>query len=126
MIKDRYALRTVLILAGATLALPASAHGAGIALIGLGGPLLLASYALLLVRALFFVPRRRRGRVVAMTLLAVPLCLLMMAGPFFIPVLDRLLLDFEVSWSLLVPPTLAVLGWILQNRISRGPGPARK
>ncbi|HLO95007.1 MAG TPA: hypothetical protein VK195_11860 [Burkholderiaceae bacterium] len=110
----------------AGLSTPAFAHGSGWFLVLVGGPLLLGLYGLLLIRAVFFLPPRRRGRVIGMTLLAAPLWLLVALGPLDVPVLERLLRDFEVAWSLLVPSVLAVLGWIMQNRIRRGPLPARK
>ncbi len=119
--------RAALLLVLATgLSTPAFAHGNGFFLVLVGGPLLLACYALLLIRALFFTPPRWRGRVIGMTLLAAPLWLLVALGPLGVPVLERLLGDFEVAWSLLVPLVLAALGWIMQNRIRRGHRPARK
>ncbi|MBB2485503.1 hypothetical protein H5407_09715 [Mitsuaria sp. WAJ17] len=108
------------------LSTPAFAHGSGLLLVLVGGPLLLACCALMLIRAVFFTPPRWRGRGIGMTLLAAPLGLLGAPGPLGVPVLERLLRDFEVAWSLLVPLVLAVLGWIMQNRIRRGLLPARK
>lgn len=116
----------LLMLLATGLSTPAFAHGSGLFLVLVGGPLLLGCYALLMIRALFFLPRRHRGRAVLMTLLAAPLWLLLALGPYGVPTLERLLRDYEVSWSLCVPLLLAILGWILQNRICRGPRPARK
>lgn len=118
--------RPALLLLASGLSLPAHAHGAGLLLVMVGLPLLLGLYALVLLRAAFFVPRPRRARALGLTLMLAPLWALLAGSPLLDYRLEIALREFEASWSLGVPLLLAVLSWHLQNRIIRAPRPRGK
>ncbi len=103
--------------AGATLSLPAWAHGRGLTLLVIGGPWLLCLVAVLLLRAAFFIPRPYRARLLLATVMATPLGLLLVIGPPFSTSLGGWILDYEFGWALGAPLLLAVLGWLAQNRL---------
>ena len=108
------------------LSLPALAHGSGLLLATVGLPLLLGLYAILLLRAAFFVPRSRRGSTVFLTLMLGPVWALLAAAPLLDYRTEIALREFEGTWSVGVPLLLAALSWLLQNRIIRAPRPHGK